>query len=292
VTQAQSTFGRMHPRAVSQRARLTLSWAAYLWRRIGAPVGCSVVLLAVAGVLALDAGTIAHDSAALMKALAARTSVQDRKSNGVDVPNAGASLNAFMRQLPGREDVPALVEKLFVLAQQSNLRLEKGEYRASVDSTAGVLRYAITLPVRGPAASVQAYVLQALNQTPSLSLQGIAFKREAGAGPFAGAGLSAGTGQGAPPPIPVLPVPADLLQRIGGLPHLDGPSQQGIDRGHGASGAYKLEPPLPASMLLLPEPLPAATNGTPIPSVAFNGGMVSAGELEARVGFVLLVRPQ
>jgi hypothetical protein len=48
-------------------------------------------------------------------------------------------------------------------------------------------------------------------------------------------------------------------------------------------------------MRLSAEPRQAATNGTPspgLPSVAFNRGLVGSGELEARVAFVLLVRPE
>jgi len=279
----QMVFGRMRPRVVSKHARLAFSWAGYLWRRIGAPLGGSAVLLGVAGVLALDAGTIAYDNTTLMKALRVSTSAHGKKPGGVEVPDAGAQLNAFLQQIPARADVPTVVEKLFVLAEQSNLRLEKGEYRASMDGTAGILRYAITLPVRGPAASVQAYVLQALNQTPSLSLQGIAFKREAAAG------LTL------PPSIPVLPVPTDLPRWMDETSHVDGLGRHGIDHRLVAAGAGELEAPLPSPMRLSAVPPQPVMSGAPNPdlqSLVFDHGAAGSGELEARVQFVLLVRPQ
>jgi hypothetical protein len=269
------------------------AWVAYGWRRTGAPLFIGVVCIAMAIGLALDSRTTSRDNAVLGAAL--RASAGAHLPRGANTVDAVTQLDEFLNRLPARSDLPTEVKRLFVLAQQNGLRLETGDYHANPDPTAGILRYAITLPMRGPAGSVQTFVLQALNQTPSLNLRGIEFKR----GTLNPSGVPPSPAIPPIPSIPSLPTgtpsPPSIADADVTAPRLT-PEIAPTDQ---------LQPPLPtwamqsavpavasaASIVMAgfaaSQALPVSTS--PRRSIAISR-TVSTGDLEARVSFVLLVR--
>lgn len=282
---------RLRLPSLSGHAGRAGAWIAYGWRRTGAPLCAGTLCVAIAIGLLLDARTMSRDNAALEVAL--RASAHTRQFRGTDPVKAVTQPDEFLKRLPGRSDLSNEVRRLFGLAQQNGLRLETGDYRANPDPAAGVLRYAITLPVRGQAASVQTFVLQALNQTPSLNLQGIAFKR--------GTLNRGGIASAVSPPIPsIAPLPLDTPDQMPGADSSAGASALSA----GIAPATQLEPPLPgwatqsavpsaasvAVGTVGPSPARQVSSSPRRPIVASSSG--SAADLEARVSFVLLVRLQ
>lgn len=93
-------------------------------------------------------------------------------------PQAPAEkLAAFYAFFPPPKDLPELLEKIFGAAGQQALVLEQGEYRALNDGAGGLMRYQLTLPVRGSYPQIRKFVDRALAEVPALSLDSIQFER-------------------------------------------------------------------------------------------------------------------
>ncbi|NVD69239.1 type 4a pilus biogenesis protein PilO [Duganella sp. BJB1802] len=93
-------------------------------------------------------------------------------------PTAAGGVAAFYAYLPAHEAIPDQLKELVKVAQQSGIALNKAEYKPEMDTKAGFLRYRITLPVKADYASVQTFIIGALQALPTLTLDSVAFKRE------------------------------------------------------------------------------------------------------------------
>lgn len=89
-----------------------------------------------------------------------------------------ARLQVFERHLLAHEDIAAVVQDLLSLAEDHDLRLQRGEYRPQIDRAGGFLRYRMSLPVKGPALAVHGFMQAALRGHPALALETVQFKRE------------------------------------------------------------------------------------------------------------------
>ncbi|MCE4554272.1 hypothetical protein LXT13_07400 [Pelomonas sp. P8] len=87
----------------------------------------------------------------------------------------------FEALLPPRADLPQRVQALLDAAQAVGLVAAKADYQAQPDTVAGVVRYRVTMPLRGQGAQVLVFVQQALAADPALALEGLQIKRESAA---------------------------------------------------------------------------------------------------------------
>lgn len=87
-------------------------------------------------------------------------------------------LNAFFENLPDEDQASNRVKRLFLLAEKNQVQLAKGEYQWSKDSLAKVIEYRILLPMKGNSENIQTFVLNALMEIPTLTLDTISFRRE------------------------------------------------------------------------------------------------------------------
>ncbi len=87
-------------------------------------------------------------------------------------------LEKFQNYLLPHEDIPDTLRDLIILAQDQQLMLARGEYKSQVDARGQFLRYQMTLPVLGDAKAVEKFILSALAQHKTLSLDSVQFKRE------------------------------------------------------------------------------------------------------------------
>jgi len=76
-------------------------------------------------------------------------------------------------------DVTQWLDKLYAAAERAELRLDQGEYRTVPDKTGKLMRYHVTLPVKGTYTQIRKFVDMALVDVPVASLDDISFKREA-----------------------------------------------------------------------------------------------------------------
>jgi hypothetical protein len=87
-------------------------------------------------------------------------------------------LEKFQNYLLPHGDIPDTLRDLIMLAQDQQLLLARGEYKSQVDARGQFLRYQMTLPVQGDAKAVEKFILSALAQHKTLSLDSVQFKRE------------------------------------------------------------------------------------------------------------------
>lgn len=87
-------------------------------------------------------------------------------------------LLAFYRFFADHQDIPDLLEQIYEHASAIGLRLDRGEYRVISDKTGKLLRYQITLPVKGTYPQIRGFVANILKDIPTLSLDNINFKKQ------------------------------------------------------------------------------------------------------------------
>lgn len=71
------------------------------------------------------------------------------------------------------------LKKLYAAAASQKLVLEQGEYRVTPSKNGKLVRYQITLPVKGSYLQIRQFIAQALTDVPVAALEDITFKREA-----------------------------------------------------------------------------------------------------------------
>ena len=86
-------------------------------------------------------------------------------------------LAAFYGFFPPPKSLPDQLDKIFASAKGQSLVLEHGEYRALKDSVGGLMRYQLTLPLRGTYPQLRKFVDAALAEVPALSLDSVQFER-------------------------------------------------------------------------------------------------------------------
>ena len=87
-------------------------------------------------------------------------------------------LSAFETHLLEHAAIPQAVQDLLQQAEEHGLLVERGDYKPQAEDRGQFLRFAMSLPVKGSAASILAFTKAALLAHPSLALEGIRFKRE------------------------------------------------------------------------------------------------------------------
>ena len=92
--------------------------------------------------------------------------------------DVGAQIIAFQRFFPPAEQMNKVLRELHEAAKQEKLVLERGDYRLTEEGGLDLLRYQITLPVKGSYASIRGFLRRVLRDIPSVSLDGIAIQRQ------------------------------------------------------------------------------------------------------------------
>jgi Tfp pilus assembly protein PilO len=102
---------------------------------------------------------------------AARTMTVNR-----DAP--AEQLVTYYQFFPTGRSSPDWLEKIYRAAQDQNIVLEQGEYRTGRDRAGPLIRYQITLPVKGTYVQLRTFLAAVLNSVPILSLDQIDFERQ------------------------------------------------------------------------------------------------------------------
>ncbi len=94
------------------------------------------------------------------------------------------SLAKFYASLPPEAERFVLVKRLLLLADDNDVLPPAADYRLVAEPMTRLVRYQIGLPVAGDWRSVQAYVMQALNQMRFLTLDSLLLQREGADSPI------------------------------------------------------------------------------------------------------------
>lgn len=92
---------------------------------------------------------------------------------------AQANLAAFYAALGTRQAAVTQVRKLFDLAREAGISLDKGEYKSAYNANSGSYSYQVLLPVTGSYSAIRLFCEKVLVAIPFASLDEIGFKREA-----------------------------------------------------------------------------------------------------------------
>jgi hypothetical protein len=166
-------------------------WALVWMRRFGV----WGVLLLICAIVGIVAALVWGQQRALLKSLhlqsqALPNSVHQKSSSlktvspvlakTTETPPSSSHdrLMVFENHLLPQVQIPAAIETLLQDAKDQGLTVQRGNYRPEVDAVGGFMRYRMTLPVKGSAPAVQAFIDAALLNEKALALESVQFKRE------------------------------------------------------------------------------------------------------------------
>ena len=147
---------------------------------LGWPGALGVILVLLAGGVM---GFVVQPQAARLAELkrenvSLKTRIEQAAQSGIPETGGQAQLAQFYDFFSGTTSTEWL-DKLYAAAAAQNLILEQGTYRMTPAQAGKLLRYQITLPVKGSYLQIRQFVTQTLLEVPVAALDDISFKRDA-----------------------------------------------------------------------------------------------------------------
>ncbi|MDN2708178.1 type 4a pilus biogenesis protein PilO [Janthinobacterium sp. SUN118] len=156
-----------------------LAWeAARLGRRLGWPSAIGAACLALAAFAVQQGGALAARQQQLAAQLATAAKQAALPQAPASTDGDADSLAAFHAYLPAHDSIPEQLQQLLAVAQKSGVTLAKADYKPQEDGNMAFLRYQITLPVKAEYMQLQTFIVDALQELPTLTLDSVIFKRE------------------------------------------------------------------------------------------------------------------
>jgi len=146
--------------------------------RAGGVGGLGLVLLAAAAVFYFFAVSPAQEHL---------VALQNRLDRADSRAAAGAVLRSaldpsrvqeFVEFFPPLDTAPRWLKSIYAIAEREKLELLKGTYRVSEDPALMLVRYTVSLPVRGRYPQIRRFIAATLNEVPIASLEGVVLQRE------------------------------------------------------------------------------------------------------------------
>jgi len=141
------------------------------------------------GGLLLVAG-IGYSAAVLLPANSDLTALRDRaaraearaaaiRAGAATAPQSAASRREqFFAALPAQDKLTQYMDQIYAAAAGEQLSLVHGEYARAEVPGAGLVRYRITLPVRGSYSQIRRFVAAAMSAVPGLALDDLNLQRQ------------------------------------------------------------------------------------------------------------------
>ncbi len=89
-----------------------------------------------------------------------------------------AQLAEFYRIFPGDKNLVPWLEKIFAIAQNEGLTLDRGEYKVSTDRFGKLTRFQMTLPVKSEYPRIRKFLNTVRAEIPIVSLEHLQFERQ------------------------------------------------------------------------------------------------------------------
>lgn len=93
-------------------------------------------------------------------------------------PAASTQLAQFYQFFPSERSLPDWMDKIFAAAGENELTLVQGEYQVSRESSGKLLRYQVTLPLKGTYPNIRGFIDGVLSEVPIASLDNVKFERQ------------------------------------------------------------------------------------------------------------------
>lgn len=87
-------------------------------------------------------------------------------------------LQQFYQRFPSIDTVPQLLDTLYRAAAAHGLSLDKGEYLPHTEKNRGLVRYQITLPVKGSYPQLRRFVRAVLQTIPNATLESLRLEKQ------------------------------------------------------------------------------------------------------------------
>jgi Tfp pilus assembly protein PilO len=100
------------------------------------------------------------------------------KSLRTDPDAPAEQLVTYYKFFPSQTTAPAWLDKIYKAALDQNLRLERADYRPTRDKAGKLIRYQITMPVKGSYLQLRKFLATVLTDVPIASLDHISFERQ------------------------------------------------------------------------------------------------------------------
>lgn len=128
--------------------------------------------------LAMTYWIVGSDNRALQRQLNAVRNIPIAPAGESMATATYRTLASERESLPRHADINAQLDKLFEAATENNVELERADYKLVTDPVALLDRYQMTIPVKGTAIDIQCFILEAMNASRALALEGVSFRRE------------------------------------------------------------------------------------------------------------------
>jgi hypothetical protein len=148
--------------------------AAWTVARTGRGGLLGVALLLGAGVFLLSTHLPVASEVATMRSdlEAARRPAARRADRAGEPPVA-------VRQVPARDEMPAILRELFAQAGRARLTVDTGRYEVRTMPSGGLVRHQIAFPVAGPYPQIRAFIDATLASMPEVALADLTLERKA-----------------------------------------------------------------------------------------------------------------
>lgn len=159
-----------------------LGWSARRWvQHLGAPGVVAAGLLVM--VPAFYVSAIVPAQQRLEAARSSAATLHQRIDRAASAANAGNlapadQLSEFYRAFPAENDSPAWLGKIFASASSRGLHLDQGEYDAKPEKVGKLVRFYMTLPVKGEYAQIRKFLTGLPSEVPVVALEQVQFERQ------------------------------------------------------------------------------------------------------------------
>lgn len=157
-------------------------WTARRWlRHMGWPGVLAMGILAM--LPAFYFSTIRPEQARVESARHSANKLHDRlalasKSPSGKILSSEDQLAEFYQKFPVEACSPQWLEKLVALAASHGLSLNDGEYKATSDKVGKLMRYQMTLPVKGEYPQIRKFLTDLPGALPAVALENVQFERQ------------------------------------------------------------------------------------------------------------------
>jgi Tfp pilus assembly protein PilO len=100
------------------------------------------------------------------------------KSASGKEPSLEEQLAEYYRKFPAEESSPLWLEKLMALAANNGLSLNDGEYKVTRDNVGKLVRYQMTLRVKGEFPQIRKFLTDLPSVLPVVALETVQFERQ------------------------------------------------------------------------------------------------------------------
>lgn len=146
--------------------------------RLGVPGGVGLLLLAAAVAWAALVHEPDSQRVASLQNKLARIEAQLAEPETEAPASPVEKLQSFYKAIPDQQKIPERLGELFKLAGGQSLALDIGDYTLVHEASGRLDRFQITLPVKGSYPKLCQFIFDAIEATPGLALESLAFKRE------------------------------------------------------------------------------------------------------------------